>query len=253
MKALRNIAASALATALTLSGTAWAADARLDFSTASNPNGVWSYGTTTTQTGPFTAFSTAGSPNQIVPQSGSIAVWSNAGDPNAATAPWVGKTGAAGWSCCTSLALQGNLLVLNPGANQGYSVVRFTAAATSLYAVQAEFFGLDESFKFPNLSDVYVRTTINVFSDGVAGFQGVSQFNGDVFLNAGDTLDFMVGDNGDGVPNHATALSATVTAVPEPGALAMLLVGLAAVGGQVARRRARGLSSDMSTLHGPSR
>jgi hypothetical protein len=58
-----------------------------------------------------------------------------------------------------------------------------------------------------------------------------------VHLNAGQTLDFVVGNNGN-FYNGTTPLSVTISAVPEPETYAMMLAGLCLAGAVARRKRA---------------
>lgn len=214
---------------------ALAADATADFSTTNgNPNGVWSYGTMTTLGGALTLFTTPamlpGGPGQT------LDVWS-------AGVPWVGKAGATGWDCCNSVIVPANTLTLHPGASAEFAVVRYTSASGGSFTVNASFWGQDDgpSHGGPGTStDVHVLTNaLGPFNDTVNGFGAMSMksFNGTVNLAANGTIDFVVGIGGNNHFNDSTGLTATVTAVPEPGPAALLLAGLAVVG-LMARKRA---------------
>jgi PEP-CTERM motif-containing protein len=63
-------------------------------------------------------------------------------------------------------------------------------------------------------------------------------FGGKVFLNFGDTLKFVVNNDGS-VFNDSTGLTATISAIPEPSTWAMMILGFASISFMAYRRKAR--------------
>ena len=106
-----------------------------------------------------------------------------------------------------------------------------------MYAFDGRFFGQDTGG-----TSTQVGVFINAVQQGslinVNGFGPLSsQLLVTTFsLAAGDLLDISVGNNGNFF-NDSTGLAVTITAVPEPETVAMLLAGLGVVGVAAKRRR----------------
>ncbi len=200
-----------------------------DFSASSNPNGVWTYGSTPTLGGAFTPFTTQGT--------------------NGALAGWVGPTQASLVQNVTSSPFSAasadwfpGEMNLHPGSDGAASVLRFRAPATTLYDVSAVFYGIDA---YPTSTDVHVLINgVSVFDALVNSYRGAGQSHThtNLALAADDTVDFVVGWGANGSYYYdATGLSVTITQVPEPGTLLLVLSGLG-VAGACARSRSRNLS-----------
>jgi hypothetical protein len=184
---------------------------------ASNPNGVWSYGFSSSATSAVTLYDTA--------TTGAI----NGGNEEF----WIDQAQNINFS--PSFALNngpaidnGNIdflaneLVLVFGTTQAtqYCDLTFTAPASGFYSVDGSFRGDQHGV------DAVVGIAQNstpIFSSSVSSVGQVVPFDDDgIFLNAGDTVTFSVGPNG-GLQN--TGLTATITAVPEPAGITLISLG----------------------------
>ena len=205
-----------------------------------NPNGVWRYGFRSTTVGPsltlFTNPVTTGTfegwndvNSQCCGALPSITV--NMGSPIASPDGVVG-TGEINMHPDGQPAFNANF------AGEEKAVVRFTAPTTSLYRVDALFEDLDDCCGLNNNAsagvDVHiVRNAVSIFDDAISRetnetiqLATATSFGGFVSLNAGDTLDFVVGTNGQ-LFGDATRFNAVITAVPEPmGIVAWMAIGL---------------------------
>lgn len=133
---------------------------------------------------------------------------------NTSGATWVGVADSA--------------MALHPGPDASdttgdAAVLRFTAPSTGNYTVQAQFGDGD-------LGETLAWVVLNSnFGTPLASLGTTSQyprFDATRTLNAGDTLDFMVGNAGDFFYD-TTAVDVTISSpVPEPTRVAMLLAGL---------------------------
>lgn len=132
----------ALSLGWTSLATAASYNAVSDFSLASNPNGVWSYGANSGTAGAFAAF-TDSSANP-----GSFNYWLNqpfsAGFPN--YFPFVAKnaTGST-FTNSTGLAVPTDVLYMAPGINL-LSIVQFTAQGAGQHTFTGGFLGLQQPF-----------------------------------------------------------------------------------------------------------
>ncbi|HKA01769.1 MAG TPA: PEP-CTERM sorting domain-containing protein [Candidatus Solibacter sp.] len=144
-----------LAAAAVTSGAATFSPAA-DFSTASNPAGVWSYGYESTLGGALTLFATNGSTNEVE-------YWKRAATDMAAGHNT--NAGSAGW--CGSCSVPGGDAIFAPGNNGDFAVFRFTSPAADNYAIVADFFGAD--FSRPTTTDVHIQvnSSTSLFSDTI--------------------------------------------------------------------------------------
>ncbi|MBA3960469.1 MAG: hypothetical protein H0X40_01010 [Chthoniobacterales bacterium] len=157
---------------------------------AANPSGVWSYGWKKTLTDKFFLAQT---PYSNPP---SIFGWCNAsGFPHiihsSRTAPFTG-------SGVNAATLPPRALLLHPGLNGEYAILRFTAPADGTYKIAGQFYALDDHGK-GTTTDVWVlpnETKTGAYSAEVDYYGGAGSvsFTGKVFqLKKGNTLDFEVG------------------------------------------------------------
>lgn len=229
-----KLAFAALAAITVASAPARAAswDAVADFS-ASNPNGVWSYGYGNAST--FIAYGTT-----------SLACYATGVtchfDPtyNYSGVPSVSKNTTGGPIIYGSVSnFPHNVLNVHPGGDSSDpyggtdldSIVRFTAPTAGLYLFNARFTLLDD---YSNSVGVYAGGSSSILT----GPTGTSQaFGGSIALGAGGTIDFRTNRNGFYLYD-STGLSATVTnSVPEPASWALLIAGFGLTGGAMRRRR----------------
>lgn len=105
-------------------------------------------------------------------------------------------------------------LGMHPGRNREQSVVRWTAPATQTVTVAALFTGRDVA---PTTTDVYVLH--NGFSLGggiINRFRVGPYFETTLEVQAGETIDFVVGDGGNGFTSDSSALDVVITSDSAP-------------------------------------
>ncbi len=183
-------------------------DVAADFSTNSNPNGVWSYGYAANLGGSLilytdTSYSTAsviGWWHNIAYQT--PAIFYNRSDH--ATTAGDGTPNLGPHQAC-----------FHPGPDNEYSTYRFTAPAAGNYQLHASFVGADIN---GTTTDVHILLNDSLIFDGsVNGFgpgTGPS-FNTDLVLQANDRVDFEVGDGTSGFFSDSTGIQATLTSSPQ--------------------------------------
>lgn len=205
-----------------------------EFSIAQNPNGVWSYGYSTTLGGTFSAFTTSAA------ASNGLQSWFTPSVQDLGT-PLVYRNASLDPISVASATLGGLEAGFHPGPNT-LAVYRFTAPSAGSYFVEASFFTHDS-----NATGVDVHVLHNagaaLFSAPLAysGAETFTFWSGTVSMAAGGTLDFAVGSAGNYL-HDATGLGVQITSlqvasVSEPHTYALLGIGLGLVG-MVARRRA---------------
>jgi hypothetical protein len=181
---------------------ALAYDATADFSTNSNPNGVWSYGWSSTLGSAFhlDATSTTAEYKLI-----GLAGWVS--DQSAEGVPYVLKnTTASPIAINPNNIYQPGQLALEAGFSGQYAVVRWTAFSTGPFTITATFSALSHA---GDSSDVHIlRNGISIFNSAVNGFPGSQTYSGVQNLAKGDTIDFAVGFGSDGSVNEDTTILA---------------------------------------------
>lgn len=202
-------------------------DASTDFSiTNGNPNGVWSYGYSTTLGGTYVADSFT-----VTPLTG-LDGWT--ADLSGTKNPSVMKNTTNGALAASTARWAPFQMTMHPGPTGEYSVLRFTAPSTGLFNFVAAFIGQDV---VGTTTDVHVLKNNGVlWSSTVNGYLNTTSKSSSVALAVGDTLDVAVGPNTGGYFFDTTGVEFTVNPVPEPMTMAL---GFTCLGLALNRRRAR--------------
>lgn len=216
---MRNhiIAAIAVLTVGATQASALSADLAGDFSiTNSNPNGAWTYGYTTSLGSTFNVHADINS-NSTHQQ------WYSAGTSGDNT-PSIFKN----ISSSSINGLDAGKVAMHSGPGGQYEVARYTASESGLVSIQG-FFGVGDS---GNVSTY-------VYVDGVAFVSNDATYDQVDFsfvtnLNAGSTVDFILGTGLGGYSFDTTPIDATIESVPEPTTMAIF-----GVAGLLAARRRR--------------
>jgi hypothetical protein len=196
-----------------------------DFSISNgNPNGVWSYGWSTTLLSSLNLY-----PHGFVDGSGNLD-WNDpnhvfAGAPSNFANPTNNQQGT----------VPAHSAAFHPGQSGEFSHYIWTAPTSGLFSLSATFSPLDTG-----------GTDVHILEDGSSLFAGnvspgnPQSFSTQLSLVAGDTIDFAVGDGPDGTfQRDTTGISATISNVPEPGTWAAAALGVFAVFGRIMRKMRR--------------
>jgi hypothetical protein len=212
------------------SGWASTYNPQADFA-ATNPNGVWSYGLID----PSANFSLLTPYSANNDQSG-VNSWG--------TFPGIfDNTNSSSTTIYTTIVIPAETLLLHPPNSADQTDLRFTAPlALTVSNITATFAA--GSNTTPTSSDVHVYIGgVDEFDDTVnanAG-GGATTFNsGPLHLYAGETVEFRVGDGGNGYSFDGTTLVASISAIPAPEPSSLVAFGgLGLAGLIVAVRRRR--------------
>ncbi len=209
-------------------GDVW--DIATDFSATNNPNGVWSYGSTPTLGGTFTALTNN---NPLEPGVSQWYAVTNGFGPNVLL-----NGNSTPVTYDGTLAMNPGQFLMSPGTPD-YVVARWTAPSAGAYQIDALFEGMQ--YVVGDTVDVHVLdNNTSIFDGDVIGWAGSSYistpafgpspeqaYNTTVNLTQGATVDFVIGDGGNGQSYDSTGLSVVISSVPEPST--MVLLGLATV------------------------
>ncbi len=197
-------------------------DATMDIQTLSNPGDVWSYG-----------YSHQGGANYSMTLFNAPG-WSMVGY-NTLGTPAIWKNNTAS----TLYGVAPGQISLHPGPlpNGDYAILRFTAPTLGTYNVSGQFFAGDSgSMNGSIVLDGDLTHPLQYFSNTTNGsiFTPLS-----LHLGVGETLDFVVGNNGS-FSSGNTPISVSINgvpAVPEPETYAMMLAGLGLLGFMARRKK----------------
>jgi hypothetical protein len=189
--------------------------AAAEFSASSNPNGVWSYGHygTPGDASTFTAYDVA--ENAAAIGIGGVTIWhyslSGNWDPNVAYNT-TGSAIVAPWATYAP-----HTITLGPTNG---TVVRWTASAAGTYDVSATFTDVSSGG-----GAAYVYGYVNSVQQFSATTSPATWTASALSVVAGHTIDFVAGPEGNGwaIP---TRLDATITLVPEPSSIVLLVLGV---------------------------
>jgi PEP-CTERM motif-containing protein len=224
-------------------------DLAQDFSLASNPNGVWSYGIFAPGAINPASFSLSSYPHTTAGSQGMLDLYSYAqnGDIFNLNPPYVSHNPL---NSLTVLSYPGGDVIyqpheagMHPGLNGEYSVARFTAPATADLYLATTYSSID--FGQGTTTDVHVwKNSASLFDSEVnPGTSTAFAPASPIHLVAGDAIYFIVGF---GANNNyfydSTGVSATFSTspVPEPSSLCLFGVAFAVIGGTRKRRKRRG-------------
>ena len=182
-------------------------DAAKDFSVTNNPNGAWSYLSGTGSTAAPLAKKGTG---PLERNAGAVSFWNTgASGFNAYHGVFANQTSAP-VMVSAGLEVRPGTLVLHPADKGGPpAMVRFVAPSAGEYAVDATFTTLDAQAK---KTDVTVRVNGGeVLKQGLQGANAKASYRGTAKLEAGQAVEFVVGNGGDGFADDAVGLTATLT------------------------------------------
>ena len=201
----------------------WSAEA--GFSTTANPSGPWSYGYMM-RAGTVPAPTTFSLYDKFVAASPCPLWCSSALYPVSGVDPNVtyNNTTSPQW-CCPGARIDWDPgeMSIGPGLNGELTVVRWTAPFTGHYDVAASFLDNQET---GDSADAYVyhdATQLFAGAPGTVIGSGVNYSETSLLLDAGDTLDFIIGPGADNIAtgNHSTLIATislnTTNHPPVPG------------------------------------
>ena len=195
MKPIKRLStAVALSLLVSLAASAQTYDAVKDFSIASNPNGVWSYGYLTAPRTPLILYTW--SDNQCLPGMSWWGVY--LGGCNAM--PVVGHNDTDQIICWLTNCLPPEFLMPQAGWNDELSVVRWTAPSSGTYLVRGAVMGIDCYYPTTSNFHVMYNTTKQLLRVVVDSCNSPFSFHHRMVFATGDTLDFVVDAGNDKNP-----------------------------------------------------
>lgn len=182
-------------------------DAARQFSLAANPNGAWSYLTAADAVAAPAPLSNKNT-GALEPRAGAVSYW------NTGAGSWEGYHGVfanltgAPVTVSAGLVLEPGALVMHPSSRGAHAVLRFTAAVAGDYAIDAAFTAIDAQARRTN---VLVRAAgAELHRKDLQGAGASTAYRGSVRLAAGQTVELLVGNGGDGFADDAVRVSATI-------------------------------------------
>ena len=208
--------------ALQLTSAATAYNPSLDFSLNSNPNGVWSYGYSTSLGGSMTLHQEHAQLDMgLYSWRTSTSGYDVPGifyNPTESTIVYTPNPEA-------NMVWNPHQTSLHPGPNGEFSILRFTPPEDGRFQLQGQFSSVDQYYGAQ--TDVHIlRNGASIFEGYIAGPTSTAPFNDSLQLAVGDQLDFVVGIGLYSFGWDSTGLDLVVTLVPEPSALGLLSLGL---------------------------
>jgi hypothetical protein len=196
-----------------------------DFSAVSSTAGAWSYGWTPTLGGTFT-------PYDHLNTAGAVQIWTTASGYPALEFNPTGSLIQLG-----TVFFPATTVVQHPGPGGEFSVARWTAPATGIYAITAAFVSSDAASA---TTGVFVRQNSSTLASGNVDVSTPFAYSlSSLSLTAGDTIEFSLNYGLNFNYGFDTTVTiAVITAVPEPMTSA-LLAGAAALGAAIWQRRRR--------------
>jgi hypothetical protein len=164
-------------------------DAVRDFSIQSNPNGVWSYGWTSSLGSPLNLYTVADT--TTVP---GMSAWLESGTfPD--NPPYVAHNGTDKKICGIGWCAPPAYLHVHPGQGGELTVVRWVAPSTGKFRIEGAFEGLDPLKWGPATTDIHVlvNSSKSLLAGPITSYKWPLTFNLTVKVSAGDTVDFAVG------------------------------------------------------------
>jgi hypothetical protein len=210
------------------------------WTTGSNPNGVWTYGWSTTPGGDLTKYTANGHDVVGFPLFDS---WSdpanrinNVPDVYLNTGPAVNGPGGLNNLPAGALVIHGGGTAASCGTlGACFSEVVFTAPTTGLFDLSSSFTG--RQFGITGLVDIVETSgvTQTILLSGSIADQTSQSLTEVLSLHSGDTITFAARASTTGILTGDTtqlvaALTTATTVVPEPSSFGLLLMGLALLG-----------------------
>lgn len=209
-----------------------ASAATYDFADFGNSVFSYGYGSGTS----FTAF-----PNSYTGGCYGVATFACASNGSNSSEPFIGAASdGSAFQFAGTVGVPANTLVFHPGpaATGQDAILIFTAPTSSTYVITGDFLRLSQTS--PAGDGTLISAYVNgVFNSSIAlpnaPYLASAPLGGSLFLNAGDTIQLNVGNNGD-YTYDSTGLQGSIASVPEPTTWAMMIGGFGVVGGAMRRR-----------------
>jgi hypothetical protein len=174
-----------------------------DFSVTNNLNGAWFYGWATSAVGQFTLLESH-TPPAGLPASAAIQFWTTASAYSVLVAKNIGTSTVLFNGTANYLS---GAVVIHPGPAGQVAISRWTAPSAGTYLVNATFFRSDSGTTVVHLR----RNGVSIFSAVLSNSRQSTNTSKAVGLSAGDTVDFVVGDGGNGYTFDSVLVTANIS------------------------------------------
>ena len=237
---IAGLAALVMLASIAQAKAAIVCDAADDFSIASNPNDVWSYGFRNTATS--VSFSPYTSTDSTFLGITNVHAWLDVSD----SIPSISKNIGASPITVYDTTWQPDQLVIHPGksgSNDEYVVLRWTAPRGGLFSIDVTFTGTVWMSGTTTNVHVIGPSGTSLFdadiSGGPASPANTHSFSSTLALAKNDTLDFVAGPSGN-YYSDSTAVDLAIRSIPEPSTFAIWsIIGVCFIGiGWYRRRKA---------------
>ena len=180
----------------------------------SNPSGPWRYGSVRSLDPAAAGGAFTPNPDFIATVFPGAAAWGVGS--NTGSLPLIIQNTTSSTVTYNTVVQPNDLLNLQPGPSGQWSTVRFVSPRAGTYTIEGRWQGLDSAstdvhIRYINAAPGGTGASQSLYSDTVHFLNTTNPFSLTRLMAAGDTLDFIVGDGGNGYDHDSTGLAVTLS------------------------------------------